>query len=149
MEQLIEAFGIDVKLITAQTINFLILLGLLSYFLYKPLLRMLAEREAKIAKGVQDAEAAEKALEEADEEKSAILAAAHQEGESAVNRAKDIAKSEAHDIVSEAERVAAEKIRKGEERGAVLAENARKESEAEVARLAVLAAAEILKREAK
>ena len=36
----------------------------LTYLLYKPVLKLLKEREEKIAKGVKDAEEAEKALEE-------------------------------------------------------------------------------------
>lgn len=39
MDQLIQAFGIDAKLITVQIINFGILLAALTYFLYKPVLK--------------------------------------------------------------------------------------------------------------
>ncbi|HMA79010.1 MAG TPA: hypothetical protein VKP88_07860, partial [Candidatus Paceibacterota bacterium] len=58
MEQLIQAFGIDTRLIVVQIINFGLLLALLSYFLYRPILNLLEEREAKITQGIKDAEAA-------------------------------------------------------------------------------------------
>ena len=73
MEQLIEAFGIDVRLIIIQVFNFGILMAVLTYFLYKPVLKMLNEREAKIAQGIKDAEEAAKVRGEATEEKKAIL----------------------------------------------------------------------------
>ena len=59
MAELFAAFGIDWKLLLAQSVNFLIVFGGLTYFLYKPLMRALAAREEKIAKGVKDAEEAE------------------------------------------------------------------------------------------
>ena len=66
MEQLFEAFGIDWKLLLAQAVNFGVLFVALTYFLYKPVLKTLDERKQKVAKGVTDAEAAEKMLAEAD-----------------------------------------------------------------------------------
>ena len=73
MEQLISAFGIDVKLITIQIINFVVLAGLLSYFLYKPVLKILDEREEKIKQGIADAEEAAVAKASAVSEKQALL----------------------------------------------------------------------------
>ena len=62
MEQLIHAFGIDARLILLQVINFGLLMAVLSYLLYKPVLKVLAERQEKIAQGVKDAEEAGKNL---------------------------------------------------------------------------------------
>lgn len=41
--------------LTAQVINFLVLVGLLKYFLYGPIIRAMEEREAKIAHRLEDA----------------------------------------------------------------------------------------------
>lgn len=149
MESLIHAFGLDARLIVIQMINFTALAVLLSYFLYKPIMRIVNEREEKISEGIKNAEAASKALEEAEDKKGEILSIANREAEAVVTRAKESAKVEAAEIVGEAEKTAADRVRQGEERGQVLAEEARRKSEAEVARLAVLAAAEILQKEAK
>jgi F-type H+-transporting ATPase subunit b len=149
MESLIHAFGIDARLIAIQILNFAVLAVALSYFLYKPILRIVKEREEKIKAGIRDAEAAAASLQEAENQKNEVLSGAHKEAESVMARAKESAKSEAADIVKEAEKAAANKIRLGEERGAVLAEEARRESEAEIARLDVLAAAEVLQEKAK
>src|SRR3990167_8274979 len=58
----LETFGIDWQLLIAQGVNFLILAGLLTWLLYKPVLRIVKERQAFVAKGVEDAERAAKKL---------------------------------------------------------------------------------------
>lgn len=149
MESLIQAFGIDARLITIQVLNFVVLAAALSYFLYKPIMRIVGEREEKIKEGVRNAEAAASALGEAEEKKKEILGMAHKEAETVVTRAKDTAKTEAASIIIEAEIAAGEKVKQGEARGRALAEEAKRASEAEIARLAVLATAEMLKEKSK
>ena len=53
-----EAFGVDLPKLAFQIINFLLLLYLLNRFLFKRVLALLDERQAKISKGLEDAEAA-------------------------------------------------------------------------------------------
>lgn len=144
MDQLIEAFGIDVKLIVVQIINFIILVALLSYFLYKPLLKVLADREEKIAQGVKDAEAAAAAKAAADSEKQVIVSAAHKEAEAVAARAKTHADEKAATIAATADEKAAAIVAAAETKAAELKVQAHKESEAEIAKLAVLAAEKIL-----
>ena len=103
MEQLITAFGIDVKLIIIQILNFGVLLGLLGYFLYKPILAMLATREEKIAQGMKDAEDAAKAKASADEEKKGILSSAHKDAEEVSAKAKTYADEKASEIATQAQ----------------------------------------------
>ncbi len=144
MEQLIEAFGIDLKLIVIQMINFALMLALLSYFLYKPLLKVLKDREDKIAKGITDAEKAATSLAEADTEKKAVLSEAHKDAEEVAVKAKSFADEKAVGIVAEANDKAAAVIASAQVKGEDLKVQARKDSEAEVAKLAVLAAEKIL-----
>lgn len=148
MEQLIEAFGIDVRLITVQIINFVILLGLLSYFLYKPVLKVLNDREEKIKQGISDAEAAAASKAEADTERKEIVAKAHHEAEEVNSRAKVAAEAKTAEILSEAEEKAAGVISSAEQKGVDIQNKARKESEDEIAKLAVLAAEKVLRKEA-
>ena len=103
MEQLLNAFGIDAKLIVVQILNFVVLAAALSYFLYKPLIKMLDEREAKIKQGVADAEAAEAARAAADADRKNVLEAAHKEAADVHVRATSHAKEHAASIVSDAE----------------------------------------------
>jgi len=145
MEQLIHAFGIDARLILIQVVNFGLLMALLTYFLYKPVLKILAERQEKIAQGVKDAEEAGKAKAEATEEKKIVIAAANKEAEAMTARAKEHAVVKADEILAaaqvKAEQVAKDATLRAEETKAT----ALKESEAEIAKLAILAAEKVLK----
>jgi len=148
MEQLIEAFGIDVRLIFIQVFNFGILLAVLTYYLYKPVLRMLDERQKKIAQGLEDAKKAEAALAVAEEEKKHIIASANTEAEAMAQRATEHAAQKAEHIVSDAHKKAEQVIKDAAGRSSEMKAQALKESEAEIAKLAVLAAEKVLKERA-
>ena len=145
MEQLVNAFGIELELIIAQIVNFGILAAALSYFLYKPLLNMLQKREQTIAQGVQDAEDAAKAKAEADAQKKQILADAHKEAEAVADKAKTFAEEKAATLTAQAQQKAESIVKDAEVKSAQLKEQAIKESESDIAKLAVLAAEKILK----
>ncbi|MBI3336247.1 ATP synthase F0 subunit B [Candidatus Peregrinibacteria bacterium] len=53
--ELLAKLGVDLNLIIAQVVNFAILLGILSYFVYRPLLNLLDTRRARIQKAMDDA----------------------------------------------------------------------------------------------
>lgn len=145
MESLIHAFGIDLKLITIQIINFVVLAGALSYFLYKPILRILNEREEKIKQGVSDAAAAATARNEAESERKSILAEAQQKASEVSKRAEEHAKERAAEVEAAADAEVARRLRLADEKAEALAEEARKKSEAGLAEVAVLAAEKILR----
>jgi len=148
MEQLIHAFGIDVRLIVVQIINFVVLLAALSYFLYKPVLKLLNDREEKIKQGITDAEAAAVARATAQDEKSAILQNAQQEAGEVAARAAAFAKEQEAKIIAEAGEKAASVISDAQAKSAQLKAQALQESEAEIAKLAVLAAQKVLEEKA-
>lgn len=144
MEQLLHAFGIDGRLIIIQIINFVVLASLLSYFLYKPLLKILNEREEKIKQGITDAEEAAKAKSIALDEKQAILTAAQTEAQDMSTRAQAFAKEKESEIVAQAQDKAADVVKAAEAKSVQLKEQALKDSEAEIAKLAILTAEKIL-----
>lgn len=146
MGELFAAFGIDVKLLIVQTVNFGLLLLVLWKFLYTPVVKMLDERRGKIAESVQKAEAADRRLAEADMEGKTILASATKDAEGLVAAGRSRAGEEAAAIVKrsqqEAERVLADATARAEEarRQALAA------GEKEIARAAMLAAEKILEK---
>ncbi len=71
--EILKNFGFEPVFFVAQIINFLILAAIFKRYLYKPVLKMLRDREEKIAKGLHDAESATKALQDADERKDEII----------------------------------------------------------------------------
>ena len=143
MEQLIHAFGIDGKLIIIQILNFAILAGALTYFLYKPLLKILQDREDKIKQGILDAEASAVANASAQEEKKVILSEAQSEAQAIDARAQAFGKEKEAELLKNAQRKAEEVVRDAELKSILLKEQALKESEAEIAKLAILAAAKV------
>ncbi len=145
MEQLIEAFGIDVRLVIIQAVNFGLLMVVLTYFLYTPVLKLLRERQEKIAQSLKDAEAASKAREDAEAEKRSIVAAANQEAVAMAERAALHAKEKATAIEAEAVLKAAQAKAAAETAAEELKARALKESEAEIAKLAILAAEKVLR----
>jgi F-type H+-transporting ATPase subunit b len=148
MEEIIKAFGIDGRLIIIQLINFGILMAALGYFLYTPILKMLAEREAKIAQGLKDAETAAQAKAEASLEKQNILTKAHSAAEEINKRAKVAADVQATEIVSGAQVKASQVLEDAEKKREFIKEQARQESEKEIAQIAVLAAEKVLRAKA-
>jgi F-type H+-transporting ATPase subunit b len=66
MNQLFEQLGIDWKLFLSQIVNFFILLGILTFFVYKPLIKIIKERNKRIKEGLDKAEEADVRLKEID-----------------------------------------------------------------------------------
>ena len=87
--ELLKDFGFDPILLTAQIINFLIVLVVLKKFMYKPVLDMLKKRENDIKKGIKDSEEAEKRLAEAEEKEKQILQKARSEADKMLQEAKN------------------------------------------------------------
>ena len=105
------AFGVDVLKLAFQIINFLLILYLLNRFLFKRVLTLLDERQERISKGLEDAEAAARDRELARAEREAALDEARKEAQAMVARATKIAEDSRVEIVAaaraEAEKVAA------------------------------------------
>ncbi len=147
MQQLFSAFGIDWRLLIAQAVNFGIVLIALRYFLYTPVLTMLAKRQQESAKGVADAEHAALLLAGADDEVIKRVAAADATAETIVSSAREAGAVEKQRLLKEAEERAVAVTKDAEERAKESAARLARESEQDIARLAVLAAENILKKQ--
>ena len=77
-----EALGINVGYLVIQILSFVILMLVLRGFLYTPIINVLEERKARIAKGLEDARQAAIARDNADAEAKKILDAARSEAAS-------------------------------------------------------------------
>lgn len=105
MESLVSTFHIDVQLLIAQLVNFAIVFSVLYFFAFKPLVKIMTERSAKIDKSLKDADAIEERLVLTGKERVDIIAAA---------------KKQANLIIEEADK-------RGEERKAALVVKAKEE----------------------
>ena len=148
MESLLSVFGVDWKLLIVQGVNFLVLLGGLSYFLYRPVMKMLGERAAKIEKGVKDAEAAEQAAKETESARAVILTDANKDAERVLVRAETEAKKERGEIVKAAQERSDVLLAEARAQALELERQALLKSEKEIARMAILTAEKILEKQA-
>lgn len=67
MNEFLEQFGIDWKLLLSQLVNFTLILIILRAFAYEPLIKILKERKAKIEEGLMKAEESDIRLKEVDQ----------------------------------------------------------------------------------
>jgi len=122
-----EGLGINLGYLVIQILGLFVLLLLMKHFAYGPIIRVLEERQARIAKGLEDSRQAAIARDNADAEAKKILdaaradaakfradaavqaeeaasgitAKAHQEKQEILAKAKDDAKEERNRILSE------------------------------------------------
>ena len=85
-----EGIGINLPLLLAFVVNFVILLALLSVVLYKPVLKMLDERQAKIKDSMEQAEKIKQQVAQSEETIKAHLDSARKEGQKIVAQADQI-----------------------------------------------------------
>ena len=147
MQEILHAFGIDWRLIVIQIFNFSILAGVLWYFLYTPVLKLLSDREAKIKKGIEDAEHAAVMRADADAEKTAIIKEAHTEAGHIFVRATQHAEEREKALVEEAQTKIVRDIEQAKKLADELKAKALRESESEITKLALLGAEKVLNTE--
>jgi F-type H+-transporting ATPase subunit b len=123
MAELIHQLGIDWKVLIAQGVNFFILLTVLSFLVYRPLMRLIEERRKKIEFGLEGAKLAEHRLKEIDNLKNEKIAEAGREAMQIIHSAEEDAGKEAQNIINSAENKANQLIKEGEE----ITENRKKE----------------------
>lgn len=99
MGELFEKLGIDWRLFIAQLVNFVIFAAVLTKFLWRPITKFLAEREAKIEKGLADAEAAAKKLTAVEADVRAALDSARAEAVVIIGQAEIEAASRARELL--------------------------------------------------
>ena len=145
--EILGTLGINARDFIWHTINFLVLIGLLTYFLYRPITTMLAERSRRIEESLAAAERAQADVARADREREELLASTRREIGEMMAQAQSVA-----DRIQADARVAAQ------QEAQRIVETARQEAEAEraqamaelrreVANLAVLAAERIIKKD--
>ena len=146
MQEIIGIFGIDWRLLIMQGINFGVLLVLLWYILYRPLLRMIDKRRVKIEEGVRNAEKVKERLSIIESEKEHIINEAILKAELLVKEGKSRAEVREGELVQEAkqkgDRILKDALMRAEEKALKMEE----ESRAEIARLAILGAEKVLQK---
>ena len=109
-----EGLGINLPLLISFVVNFIILFGLLTFVLYKPVLKMLDERQARIKESMDQAEQIKEQTLKAEESMKEQLETARKEGQKIVGQAEQIGerlKSEAKEEAQQQAETLIEKAR--------------------------------------
>jgi F-type H+-transporting ATPase subunit b len=147
MEEIINTFHIDGKMILAQVINFAIVLFVFYKFGYQMLLQKMNERTEKIEKGLVDAKKATESLEQAEEKAEKELVKARKEAKDIVERARIQATEGGEKIIQEARKEANDAVEKAKSSIEAEKEKMLKEVKSEVGKLSVLMTEKILDQE--
>src|ERR1700722_20302035 len=145
MNALFSAFGVDWHLLVIQAVNFVLLLAALTYFLYRPILRIIDERREKVAEGVRLAQQADQKLDDAKAQSNMMVADAGREAEGLVAAARVRASETTAEATRAADAKAAAILKEAQVRAEEAKRLAMQESSKEIARAAMLAAEKILK----
>ena len=111
MSELFSQLGIDPKLLLAQGVNFVILLIVLTKFVYKPLMKMIEERRKKIELGIKGGEKAAIIIQEAEKEKTGIIREADMQAVAIISEAEKTANKKAQEIGLQADKKAQQTLR--------------------------------------
>ena len=139
-----EGIGINLPLLVAFVVNFLILFGLLSIVLYKPVLKMLDERQAKIAASMEQAEQIKEQAARSEEQMQAALEKARKEGQEIVARAAQIGERLKQEAAEGARKEAETLVNKARSEIELERDKAMNELRADFAEIAILAAEKVI-----
>jgi F-type H+-transporting ATPase subunit b len=111
----LDALGINLGYLISQIVNFTLLAVLLYFVAYKPILRMLDERSARIKKGLEDAEAASRRAAEMEQEFEREIAQARKDGQEIIAQATQMSEKARQDILDKAREESRASIEKAKE----------------------------------
>ena len=146
MENLIETFHIDIKLLIAQVINFAIVFAVLYFFALKPLMKVMRERTKKIEKSVDDAKKIEEKLVKSEEEYNKQIVHAKKEANIILEKTSQQAEERKKETITKAKEEIGQII--NQEKANIQTEKAKtlKEIKREVADLVVASVEKVLEK---
>ena len=139
-----ERLGINGGFLLAQILNFLLLFGLLAALAWRPLVRALEARRERIAKGLEDARAAEQARANAERDAQKYIEQRRAEANRLIDEGRARGEEQARAVLEDARREADDiraraRAEAEEERNAILGE-----VRSQVAQLAIAAAERVI-----
>lgn len=126
---------IDIKQVLLQIGNFVVLMFIMNKYLYKPVLKVLKQREDKINDGLSSAEKNIKAEEELGKTKKTVLSKARREAAKILSDAKADAKSQSKVMLVEAKKQAKGELAKQEKKAQQAKQSRANEQDSKLAKL--------------
>ena len=145
MGEIFDVFGLDLRILTLQAINFGLVLLVLWYFLYKPLTAMIEKRRKDTIEAVANAERAANDVKEADTKRKEILTEANLEAEKIVMSARQNGKEKEAQIISDAQERGEKMLADAKQQGEESKRQYIAQSKEEIAKLIVLGVEKTLK----
>jgi F-type H+-transporting ATPase subunit b len=140
----LEALGINLGYIISQIVNFTLLALLLYFVAYKPILRMLDERSARIKQGLEDAEVASRRAAEMEQEYEKKMAEARRQGQEVIAQATQMSEKARQDILEQAREEARAQIDRAREEISRERDQAMTELRQQVADLSLMISEKVL-----
>lgn len=100
----IASLGLDLKIFIAQLVNFTVVLLVLWKWAYKPVVRLLEERQLKIEKSIEEAQLIEQRLQALDAERLQVLKKAKTEAKVVIDQAMQTAEARKGEMVDKTKR---------------------------------------------
>ncbi|MBZ4687931.1 MAG: F-type H+-transporting ATPase subunit b [Clostridia bacterium] len=147
MASVLEALHFNFSTFILQAINLLIVMGVLYILLYKPLMRVIEERDNKIENNLQEAQSAKEEANELLAQYKEQLGQAREEARGIIENAKKIGDDTRERIIAEAREEANKTLEKAKREIETEKAKALGEIRSEAATLAVLVAGKVIKKE--
>lgn len=113
MVEILGKIGFDWQVALANLVNFLIIVAILYFLVFKPLSKAITERKSKIAEGVAAAEANTELLEKTKDDSEAVLADARQEATAIISQAKVDATAKREELEAQTKAQVADMLESG------------------------------------
>jgi F-type H+-transporting ATPase subunit b len=139
-----KELGLDPMALLWQLIAFILLVLLLGKLLYKPVLKMLDDRAARIREGMEDARKSREMAEKAQEDFEKRIAEARKEGQEIITQATQMSEKLRQEILAQARAEAQQLIQKEHERLTQEREQTMAELQTQVADLSILVAQKVI-----
>ncbi len=144
---MVEALGLSLHEFIFYLINFLILVGLLGKFLYKPFLNMLDKRKQNIKAAFDSADETNRLAEEKLADYEARIADVESESREIIRQATEQAKAQADGIIDGAHKEAADIVQKAREEIKLEKESALADMRGQISELALMMAEKIMEKD--
>lgn len=144
--EILSSLGIDPAVMLAQAVNFFVLLAILSFLVYKPVLKLLDERKERAAKAEEHAQLVEDKLARVEELTLKELKKAQQKASEIIAASREAATAQSNELVETAKGKVGKIVEEGRAVIAKERDDAARQIQDEVAKIVILATEKLLQR---
>jgi F-type H+-transporting ATPase subunit b len=139
----LATFGVNWMLFAAQLVNFSIVIFVLAKWVFKPLMKTMDERKAKIETGLKEAADAKVRLASAESERERLVRGAHLVARDIVDKSKTKAEEEHEKRVQASKQIVEEHLREAKARAEREADDAKRAAMKRVSEIVIAAAEKV------